>query len=125
LPDGVSWEGYGPRLTALIVVLGSFFRASYRMTQAFVLDLFGLEIALGTIRKMRHRLSEAVVGVVDEAKRYVQASEVVHADETSYRQGNADGENPENRGGWLWVIATPLVAYFEIHLYRAAEVAKE
>lgn len=45
------------------------------MTQAFVLDLFGLEIALGTIRKMRHRLSEAVVEVVDEAKRYVQASE--------------------------------------------------
>ena len=125
LPDGVSWEGYGPRLTALIVVLGSFFRASYRMTQAFVFDLFGLEIALGTIRKMRHRLSEAVVGIVDEAKRHVQTSEVVHADETSYRQGNADGENPENRGGWLWVIATPLVAYFEIHLYRAAEVAKE
>ena len=73
---------------------------------------------------MRQRLSEAMVDVVDEAKRYVQSSKVVHADETSYRQGNADGENPENRGGWLWVIATPLVAYFEIHLCRAAQVAK-
>ena len=107
------------------MVLGSFFRASYRMTQAFVFDLFGLELALGTIRKMRHRLSEAVAEVVDEANRYVQCSNVVHADETSYRQGNADGENPENRGGWLWVIATPLVAYFEIHLCRAAQAAKK
>ena len=125
LPDGVTWEGYGPRLTALIVIFGSFFRASYRMTQAFVYDLFGLKIALGTIRKMRQRVSDAVTGVVDEAKHYVQDSNVVHADETSYRQGNADGENPENLGGWLWVISTPQVAYFEIHLSRAAQVAKK
>ena len=125
LPEGVTWEGYGPRLTAFIVIFGSFFRASYRMTQAFVHDLFGLDIALGTIRKMRQRMSDAVAGVVDEAKQYVQDSNLVHADETSYQQGNADGENPENLGGWLWLISTPLVAYFEIHLSRAAQVAKK
>ena len=125
LPEGVPMEGYGPRLTALIVLYGSFFRASYRMTQALVRDLFGVEVALGTIRKMRQRVSDAVASAVEEAKRYVQRSEVVHADETSYKQGNADGENPENRGGWLWVMAAPLVAYFEIQLSRAAKAAQE
>lgn len=125
LPEGVSMAGYGPRLTALIVIFGSFFRASYRMTQALMGDLFGVEIALGTIRKLRQRVSEAVAAPVAEAKRYVQLSEVVHADETSYKQGNGDGENPENRGGWLWVIASPLVVYFEIQLSRAAMAAQE
>ena len=125
LPEGVSMAGYGPRLTALIVIFGSFFRASYRMTQALVGDLFGVRIALGTIRKLRQRVSEAVAAPVAEAKRYVQRSGVVHADETSYKQGNGDGENPANRGGWLWVVASPLVAYFEIQLSRAATVAQE
>ena len=41
------------------------------------------------------------------------------------KQGNADGENPKNLGGWLWVIAAPLVAYFEIQLSRGKEVAQE
>lgn len=125
LPEGVAAEGYGPRLTALVGLYGSFVRASYRMTQVLMKDLFGVEVALGTIRKLRNRVSEAVAPAVEEAKRYVQQSEVVNADETSYKQGNADGENPGNRGGWLWVIAAPLVAYFEIQLSRAAEVAKD
>ncbi len=125
LPEGVSAEGYGPRLTALIGLYGSFLRASYRMTQALLEDLFGVAMALGTIRKLRQRVSDAVAPAVENAKQYVQDSDVVHADETSYKQGNADGENPEKRGGWLWVIAAPLVAYFEIQLSRGKEVAQE
>lgn len=125
LPEGVSAHGYGPRLTALIALYGSFVRASYRMTQALMKDLFGVDMALGTIRKLRHRVSESVASAVEEARQYVQQSAVVNADETSYKQGNADGENPLNFGGWLWVIATPLVAYFEIHLSRGKEVAQK
>ena len=125
LPEGVSREGHGPRLTALIVMFGCFFRASYRMTQVLVADLFGVELSLGTIRKMRQRVSEGVASRVEEAKRHMQRSGVVNVDETSYKQGNADGKNPENRGGWLWVAATPLVAFFEIHLTRAATVAQD
>ncbi len=125
LPDGVSEEGYGPRLTALIALYGSFLRASYRMTQALMSDLFGVDVSLGTIRKLRDRVSKSVASAVEDAKQYVRNSPVVHADETSYRQGNADGENPKNLGGWLWVIAAPQVAYFEIHLSRGKEVAQK
>lgn len=125
LPEGVSAEGYGPRLTALIAVYGSFFRASYRMTQSLVADLFGLDVALGTIRKIRQRVSDAVSSAVEDAKQHVQQSELVYADETSYKKGNTDGNNPEHRTGWLWVIATPLVAYFEIQLSRAGKVAQD
>ena len=73
------------------------------MTQAFVSDIFGLEIALGTIRKMRQRVSDAVAGVVDEAKQHVQDSNMVHADETSYQQGNADGKNSKKMAGNCWI----------------------
>jgi regulator of replication initiation timing len=125
LPEGVSSEGYGPRLTALIVMYGCFVRTSYRMTQALVADLFGVEVSLGTIRNMRQRVSEGLASAVEEAKRYVQHSKVVNADETSYKQGNADGKNPEKLGGWLWVAATSLVAYFEIHLTRATTAAQD
>ena len=124
LPEGVSAEGYGPRLTALVGLYGSFVRASYRMTQVLFEDLFGVKLALGTIRKLRQRVSEAVAPAVEEAKRYVQKSAIAHADETSHKQGNTDGENPDNLSGWLWGIATSLVAYFEIHLSRSTAAAK-
>lgn len=125
LPEGACAEGYGPRLTALIALYGSFLRASYRMTQALMADLYGVDVALGTIRKLRDRVSESVASAVEDAKQYVRKSPVVHADETSYKQGNADGENPKNLGGWLWVVAAPLVAYFEIQLSRGKEVVQK
>ena len=98
LPEGVSEEGYGPRLTALIALYGSFLRASYRMTQALMADIFGVDVALGTIRKLRHRVSESVASAVEDAKQYVRNSPVVYADDTSYKQGNADGKNPDHLG---------------------------
>lgn len=125
LPEGVSEEGFGPRLTALIVHFGTFLRASYRSTQALMEDLFQVSVALGTIRKIRQRVSDALATRVEEVKRYIQQSELVYLDETSYKQGNSDGKNPKNRTGWLWVAATFLVAYFEIRLSRGAQVAKD
>jgi len=40
-------------------------------------------------------------------------------DETSYEQGNADGQNPDHRQGWLWVMVTPWVCYFQVFLSRS------
>ena len=125
LPAGVPVEGYGPRLTALAGVLGGAYRISYRMTQDLLKDLFAVEISLGEIRKLRDRVSRAVSSAVEEAKAYVQTSGLVYADETSHPQGNADGKNPEKRMGWLWVIASPLVAYFEIALSRSKATAQQ
>lgn len=61
---------------------------------------------------------------MDEAKLYVQGSNVVGADETSFNQGNIDGCNPKQRQAWLWVAVTPIVTFFEISLTRCTQAAQ-
>jgi hypothetical protein len=94
------------------------------MVQSALADLFGIPMSLGTVNKLRQQASDAVASCVDEAKLYVQQQEVVGADETSFKQGNIDGCNPEQRQAWLWVAVTPLVTFFEIALTRCTEAAK-
>jgi len=62
---------------------------------------------------------------VSEAKDVIRQQAVVHMDETGSPIGNADGNNPEGRRGWLWVLVTPLLSVFEDSLSRSAEVAKQ
>jgi transposase len=49
---------------------------------------------------------------------------VVGADETGFGQGNADGQNPQNKRAWLWVAVTPLVVFFQVMLSRSTAAAK-
>lgn len=48
----------------------------------------------------------------------------VSIDETSFQQGNADGQNPTGTKGWLWVVVTPLVCYFQVLLSRSQTAAQ-
>ena len=45
------------------------------------------------------------------------------ADETGFKQGNADGQNPDNQKAWLWVAVTPLVSFFQVLLARSTAAA--
>lgn len=47
------------------------------------------------------------------------------ADETGFKQGNADGQNPQNKKAWLWVAVTPLVSFFQVMLARSTEAAQD
>jgi transposase len=49
---------------------------------------------------------------------------VVGADETGFRQGNSDGNNPNRRKAWLWIAVTPLVSFFQITLSRSQASAQ-
>jgi transposase len=60
-------------------------------------DFYQVEVALGTINKLRQEVSEAVAEPVAEATEFAQAQDVGHVDETGWRQGNSDGSNPELR----------------------------
>jgi len=61
------------------------------------------------VNRLRNQGSEAVSIAVEEAKVYVQSQRIVGADETGFKQGNADGKNAEKKKAWLWVAVTPLV----------------
>lgn len=124
LPDDVNASGYGVRVVALVALLSGMYRNSQRMVQSAMQEVFGISLSLGTINRLRQEGSDAVAGCVDEAKLYIQRSNIVGADETSFNQGNIDGGNPQQRKAWLWVAVTPLVTFFEIALTRCTQAAQ-
>jgi transposase len=124
LPSGVSVLGYGERLTAIVALLSGGYRLSYRQVCTVMDDLFGVRLSRGGVGRLRQEMSDAVSTAVEEAKAYVQGQSVKHSDETSYPVGNRDGENPQQTKGWLWVLVTPLVSFFEVVLSRSQATAK-
>lgn len=108
----------------MVALLSGVYRNSQRMVQSAMQDLFNISMSLGTVNKLRQEASDAVASCVDEVKLYVQRSNVVGADETSFNQGNIDGCNPQQRSCWLWVAVTPLVTFFEIALTRCTQAAQ-
>ena len=50
---------------------------------------------------------------------------MAYVDETGAPTGNADGNNPTRRRGWLWVMVTPVVTVFLQGLSRSAAAAIE
>lgn len=125
LPEGVEPSGYGPGVVATVAVLSGVYRASERLTQEAMADLFGVPLSLGTVEALRQEASQAVAQPVEEAHEYVKQQDTIHADETGFPQGNADGLNPTGRKGWMWVAATALVAFFMVSLNRGQVTAKE
>lgn len=124
LPEEVSTQVYGPRVVAIVGVLSGMYRHSQRMVQQAMLDVFGITMALGSVNNLRQQASEAVAEPVEEAKAYAQQQPVVKSDETGFPQGNADGNNPAQRKGWLWVMVTPFVTVFQVFLSRSQQSAQ-
>ena len=58
---------YGPRLSALVGLLGSAFPLSFSKTQALLDQLLGVEISRGAIATIRQRLSAALAQPMAEA----------------------------------------------------------
>jgi hypothetical protein len=125
LPEGISAKCYGARLAAFVAFLSGGSRQSFRQAQMFLSQVFDMEISRGSINRMRQEVSESVASAVDEAKTYVQQQNVMNCDETGYRQQNKDGNNPDNKKAWIWVLVTPLVSVFMITLSRGQKIAQE
>jgi hypothetical protein len=51
-------------------------------------EVCGVPMSVGTISSLEQTTPEAVAAPVEEARTYVQAQEVAHLDETSWRQGD-------------------------------------
>lgn len=123
LPKEVEPSGYGPLVVARVSLLSGMYRHSHRMVVSAMSDLFGVKMSLGSVNRLRTEASEALSRPVDEAQTYVQSQPIVGADETGFKQGNADGQNPHNKKAWLWVAVTPLVSFFQVTLARSSVAA--
>jgi transposase len=116
LPAAVPRGMFGPRLQATIAMCTGVYHLSRRTTVQLLADLFHVDLALGSISATERSVSAAVAGPVQEARQYVQAQAVVHADETGWRQ--------EQQRAWLWVMVSALVTVFVVQGRRGSEAAR-
>jgi transposase len=115
-PAGVPAGAFGPRLEATVAVGTGVYHLSRRTTVGLMADLFGTALSLGTVSACEQAVSEAVAGPVADAHAYVQQQNVVHADETGWRQGR--------QRAWLWVVVSALVTVFVVHRRRSTAAAR-
>ncbi|QPN55471.1 IS66 family transposase [Synechococcus sp. CBW1107] len=125
LPADVEASHYGPRLSALVGLLGSAFPLSFSKTQALLQQLVGVEMSRGAIGRVRQRLSAALEQPMQEALAFARVQPVAYVDETGAPTGNADGNNPTGKRGWQWVMVTAVVTVFVQGLSRSTTAAIE
>ena len=125
LPADVEASHYGPRLSALVGLLGSAFPLSFSKTQALLQQLGGVEMSCGAIARVRQRLSSALAEPMAEALDAARRQPVAYVDETGAPTGNADGNNPTGKRGWQWVMVTAVVTVFVQGLSRSTAAAIE
>jgi transposase len=123
--DIINGSAYGERVAAYVAILSGQYRQSHQMVQQLMEDFFGVKISVGGINRLREESSKALAQAVEAAHDYVQNQDSVNMDETSFAQGNGDGNNPSKRKGWLWVMVTPWVSYFGVFLGRSRAVCQQ
>lgn len=62
-------------------------RCSRRETARILRDIHGIEMSVGTVKAIEQRVSDALAPCYEEAAAAIPESEVVHQDETGWRQG--------------------------------------
>jgi transposase len=116
LPEGVPTVSFGPYLQATLATLAGAYRLSKRQIQQLASDLFGLSISTGMISKLERQSAEALEAPYNELATAVHTAEVIHADETSWRE--------DRHKAWLWAAVTALFTVFTIARNRNARVAQ-
>jgi len=122
LPDGVPAGAFGPRLAATVALCSGRYRMPKRTVKELLRDLFGIDVALGSVPRMERFVSEAIAAPVEEARVAVRDQAVVHQDETGWFEGPQEGRKAR---AWLWVAVSAIATVFKIARSRGAKVAKE
>jgi transposase len=117
-------HGMGPRLAAVAAYLSVAARLSKSLTVGVLRHLLAVRVSVAALSANEARVSQALAAPVQEAHDHVKNAAIAHADESSWRQGNADGGNESKTLGWIWVGLTTLVTVFLIQLSRGQEAAK-
>jgi len=111
IPADLCRHSFGPRLAATLAYLVGCHRVSRRGVEEIAQAVFEVPVSLGSICHLEEQMSQALAPAHAEAVAVVQAAEVKHADETSWRQAG--------KRRWLWLAATATVAAFVVHARRS------
>ena len=89
---------------------------SCRHVQAIMEGLFGLPMTMSAVIGFERSAARRGQTLYEDLHQKIQASEVLHADETSWR---VDGQTH-----WLWYAGHENLAYFHIDPHRSAQAAE-
>src|ERR687892_2475125 len=116
LPAGVPRSAFGPRLQAAVVTLAVRNRVSRRDTTELARELFGVELATGSVDAIIQRAGEALAGPYTELEQRIKTAAAVNIDETGWK--TCGGSRT------LWGALTSRTAVFRIAAGRHAFEAR-
>jgi transposase len=106
LPREVPRSAFGPRLQAAVVTLAVRNRVSRRDTTELARELFGVELATGSVDAIVHRAGEVLAAPHTRLEQQIKAASVVNIDETGWK--TAGGSRT------LWGALSARTAVFRI-----------
>lgn len=113
----VGQSRFGVRLTSLVVTLRERGRLPIRVIRALLQYLTQLSLSNGQIVAMSHQIATKGNPLYQQLQAKLQASAVVHADETGHRENG--------HSGYVWNFTTPQVRYYAYRLSRGKAVVTE
>ena len=84
-PREVPRSAFGPRLQAAVVTLAVRNRVSRRDTTELARELFGVELATGSVDAIVQRAGEALAGPYTQLEQQIRSASVVNIDETGWK----------------------------------------
>jgi transposase len=106
LPRELPWSAFGPRLQAAVVTLAVRHRVSRRDATELARELFGVELATGSVDAIVQRAGEALAAPHTRLEQQLKSAPVVNIDETGWKTSGG------NRT--LWAALTARTAVFRI-----------
>jgi transposase len=106
----------GPVAKSVAIYLRYHIGVPYRKATALFRDLFGLNFVPAAALGFDHKASVCGTPIHEDLREKIRASDVAHADETSWRN--------DGIGHYAWFAGNEKLAYFHIDRHRSATVAK-
>jgi transposase len=100
-------------LAAAVAQLTGGTKTSRRDAQAFVENVFGIPMSLGSVSNLEAEVSESLVEPYTEVAEAVRLANGKNVDETGWKVAG--------QKAWLWTAATPVVAFFVITAGRGKD----
>ena len=106
----------GPVAKSVAIYLRYRMGLPYRKTAELFREVFGLKFVPASALGFDRKAAARGASIYEDLRQKIRASEVVHADETSWRN--------DGLGHFVWFAGNENLAFFHINRHRSAEVAK-
>ena len=114
IPVAVRGSSFGPRLAGLVAYLTVGLRMPRRGVEQLPATALGIDISLGSTRKLVEESSEALAETCQELERQLPREPVLNSDETGWRSMG------ERR--WLWALVANSFVFFTVATTRSSAV---